>query len=188
MASRAHTETACIAYRDRALLPKLGATLPSGPVVLDTNVFINALTQRNPPIPRLLLASLSNVFVSGPTRAELSWLLGRLDPHHPGTAKVVAAIEGVLAHIDPAKVLVPTDADWIAAGTLAGRAARAIGGGTRSVTSATDRQELIGDAITAVLARAAGFTIITEDADFDILAQLTPELSVLFYDRVATRA
>jgi hypothetical protein len=30
-------------YRDRALLPRLGGVLPSRPVVLDTNVFINAL-------------------------------------------------------------------------------------------------------------------------------------------------
>jgi predicted nucleic acid-binding protein len=175
-------------YRDRALLPRLGATLPSGPVLLDTNVFINALTQRNPPLPRALLAALTNAFVAAPTRAELSWLIGRLDPDHPGTARVVAAIEGAISHIDPAKVLVPTDADWLAAGTLAGRAARAIAGGAKTITTAADRQELIGDAITAILARAAGFTVITEDADFDILARLSPGLSVLFYDRTPTPA
>ena len=44
----------------------------------------------------------------------------------------------------------------LAAGSLAGRAARAIAGGaSKTVTSAADRQELIGDAITAILARAA---------------------------------
>ena len=46
-----------------------------------------------------------------------------------------------------------------------------------------NRRELIGDAITAVVARAAGLTVITEDADFDILARLAPGLSVLFGDR-----
>jgi predicted nucleic acid-binding protein len=177
-----------IGYRDRALLPHLGATMPSGPVVLETNVFINALRQREPPLPRMLLASLTDAFVAAPTRAELSWLIGRLAPDHPGTARVVAAIEAAISHIDPAKVLVPTDADWLAAGSLAGRAARAIAGGAKTVTSAADRQELIGDAITAILARAAGFTVITEDADFDILARMAPGLSVLFYDRVPTPA
>jgi hypothetical protein len=53
----------------------------------------------------------------------------------------------------------------------------------RAVTTAADRQELIADAITAILARSARLTIITEDADFDVLARLTPGLSVLFYDR-----
>jgi predicted nucleic acid-binding protein len=172
-----------IGYRDRALLPRLGASLPSEPVLLDTNVFINALTQRNPPLPRVLLASLTDAFVAAPTRAELSWLIGRLDSGHPGTVRVVAAIEGAISHIDPAKVLVPTDADWLAAGTLAGRAARATAGGAKTITTAADRQELISDAITAILARSAGFTVITEDADFDILARLAPGLSVLFYDR-----
>jgi len=85
-------------------------------------------------------------------------------------------------------VLVPTDADWLAAGTLAGRAARTIVGRAKTITTTADRQELIGDAITAILARAAGFTVITEDADFDILARLAPGLSVLFYDRTPTRA
>jgi len=173
-----------IGYRDRALLPRFGATMPSGPVVLDTNVFINALTQRIPPLPPLLLASLTDAFVAAPTRAELSWLIGRLGPRHPGTARVVTAIQGAISHIDPAKVLVPTDEDWLAAGTLAGRAACAIAGGARSITTAADRQELIGDAITAILARAAGFTVITEDADFDVLARLAPGLTVLFYDRI----
>ena len=170
-------------YRDRSLLPHLGATIPRGPVLFDTNVFINALIGRGSRLPRALVESLSDAFVAAPTRAELSWLVGRLDPNHPGTARVVAAIEGALSRIDPAKVLVPTDADWLAAGTLAGRAARAIAGGARAVTTAADRQELIADAITAILAGSARLTIVTEDADFDVLARLTPGLSVLFYDR-----
>jgi hypothetical protein len=78
--------------------------------VLDTNVFMNALTQRNPKPPRVLLAALANAFVAAPTRPKLSWLIGRLDPDHPGTARVVAAIEAAISHIDPAKLLVPTDA------------------------------------------------------------------------------
>ena len=157
-------------------------------MLLDTYVFISALTQRNPPLPRVLLASLTDACVAAPTRAELSWLVGRLEPGHSGTARVVAAIEGAISHIDPAKVLVPTDADWLAAGTLAGRAARAIAGGAKTITTAADRQELIGDAITAILARSAGYTVITEDADFDIVARMAPGLSVLFYDRVPTPA
>jgi predicted nucleic acid-binding protein len=80
-------------------------------------------------------------------------------------------------------VLVPSDADWLMAGEIAGQAARALSGGGRRITTAFDRMELISDALTAVLAHGAGFTVVTEDADFDILAQLIPGLSVLFYDR-----
>jgi predicted nucleic acid-binding protein len=170
-------------YRDRSLLPRLGATMPSGPVLLDTNVFINAVTGRRLVPPRALVGSISDAFVAAPTRAELSWLIGRLDPNHPGTARVVATIDVAISRIDPAKVLVPLDADWLAAGTLAGRAARAIAGGAKAIATAADRQELIADAITAILARAASLTVITEDADFDVLARLLPGLSVLFYDR-----
>jgi predicted nucleic acid-binding protein len=61
---------------------------------------------------------------------------------------------------------------------LAGSAA---GGGHRLAT-AFDRAELISDALAAVLARAAGFTIVTADADFGVLARLMPGLNVLFYD------
>ncbi len=163
--------------------PLLGEAVPSGPVLLDTNVFINALAGRGPAVLNELLASLSRVFVSAPTRAELAWVLGRLDPGHPNTSRVILAYRAVLFRIDPAKVLVPADADWLAAGELAGSAARFIANGGRKVTTAFDRVELISDALTAVLARQAGVTVITEDRDFDVFATLVPGLTVLFYAR-----
>jgi predicted nucleic acid-binding protein len=67
---------------------------------------------------------------------------------------------------------------------LAGRVARALAGGGGRIATAFDRVELISDALTAILAHRVGFTIITEDRDFDLLAQLLPGLGVLFYDRV----
>ena len=77
----------------------------------------------------------------------------------------------------------PGDAEWRAAGALAGQVARSVAGDGGRIATAFDRVELISDALTAVLARAAGFTIVTEDAHFDLLAQLLPGLRVLFYDR-----
>jgi predicted nucleic acid-binding protein len=156
-------------------------------VLLDTNVFINALAGRGPPVLRALLEALPRVFVAAPTRAELAWVRGRLDPDHPGTAAILAVCEDLLSRIEPAKVLVPTDADWLAAGELAGHAARVIVAGGRKIATAFDRVELISDALTAILARNAGFTVVTEDADFDILRQLVPGVHVLFYDRSGTR-
>jgi predicted nucleic acid-binding protein len=171
--------------RDRTALPKLGTEVPRGQIVLDTNVFINALAGRGPAVLRALLEALPRLFVAAPTRAELAWVRGRLDPDHPGTARVVATYQALLSRIDPAKVLVPTDADWLAGGELAGQAARAVAGGGGRIATAFDRVELISDALTAILAAKAGFTVVTEDADFDVLAQLLPGLNVLFYDRHA---
>ncbi len=161
----------------------LGTTIPEGPVLVDTNVFINALSGRGPKVLRTFLQDLPRLFVAAPTRAELAWVRGRLDPDHPGTAKVVAAYETVVSRIDPAKVLVPTDADWLLGGELAGKAARVMAGGGRRVATAFDRVELISDALTAILAVKSGMTVVTEDQDFEVLAQLVPGLKVLFYDR-----
>ncbi len=136
---------------------------------------------------RALLEVVTRVFVAAPTRAELACVRGRLDPDHPGTGRVLATYEALLSRIDPAKVLVPTDADWLAAGALAGNAARVLVGGGGKVATAFDRVELISDALIAILAGNSGFTIITEDADFDVLGQLLPGLQVLFYDRSPSR-
>ena len=169
--------------RERSVLSKLGTAVPRGPVLLDTNVFINALAGRGPTVLRDLLEALPRLFVAAPTRAELAWVRGRLDPDHPGTARVLGTYGALLSRIDPAKVLIPTDADWLAAGELAGRAARMVAGGGGRIATAFDRVELISDALTAILAGEAGFTVVTEDRDFDVLAQLIPGLQVLFYDR-----
>jgi len=169
--------------RDRSSVQKLGAGMPEGPVVLDTNVFINALAGRGPAALRRLLEALPRLFVAAPTRAELAWVQGRLDPDHPGTDRVLTTYKEVLERIDPAKVLVPDDRDWLEAGELAGRAARAVAGGGRKITTAFDRVELVSDALTAIVAAHAGFTIITEDSDYELLSQFLPALRVVFYDR-----
>jgi predicted nucleic acid-binding protein len=90
----------------------LGSTIPEGPVLLDTDVFINALTGRGPPLLRQMLLALPRFFIAAPTRAELAWLAGRLDPKHPGTARVLAETEAVQARIDPVMVLLPDDDAW----------------------------------------------------------------------------
>src|ERR1700722_11261151 len=146
--------------------PLLGATVPDGTVLLDTNVIIKALTGRGTPVLRQMLQSLPRFFVSAPSRAELAWIGGRLDPAHPDTARVLAAAQGAQARIDPAKVLVPDDADWRSAGEHAGRAAREMAGGGRRIATAFDRVELIQDTLTAIVAARAGCVVVTEDRDF----------------------
>jgi predicted nucleic acid-binding protein len=132
---------------------------------------------------RQILQALPRFFVAAPTRAELAWLAGRLDPAHPGTVRVLAETEGVQARIDPVMVLLPDDADWRAAGERAGRVARDLAGGGRRIATAFDRVELIHDALIAVLAARAGCTVVTEDRDFAAFVRLDRKLRVVFYDR-----
>lgn len=174
--------TAALRLRDRTALPRLGSAPPVGPVVLDSNVFINALAGRGPPELKALLAALPVAFVSGSTLAEMSWTRGRLDPDHADTAKVLAAYGELLGLIDPAKVLTASAPQWSRAGELAGRAARAVAGGGRSIRTAFDRIELINDALSAVVTLDLGGTLITQDGDYDIFQQIEPAFSVLFYD------
>jgi predicted nucleic acid-binding protein len=58
-----------------------------------------------------------------------------------------------------------------------------VAGGGGRIATAFDRVELISDALTAILALAAGLTVVTEDRDFDVMAQLVPGMRVLFYER-----
>lgn len=170
-----------LAYRDRAALPRLGPVSPRGPLLLDTNVFLNALTGRGPRVLQTLLANLPQSFVSAPTVAELSWTRGRLDPDHPQTAKVLGVIDETLSRIDPAKILTPSAAQWQVAGERAGAAVRAVAGGTRSFKIAAERHEMLNDALTAVVAGDAAVGVVTQDADFDLFMQIDLDLSVLFY-------
>ena len=96
---------------------------------------------------------------------------------------MLVAYNSLLAQIGPAKVLVPADADWLAAGEFADRVARTLAGGGGRIATAFDRVELISDALAAILACDTGFTVVTEDQDFDVLPRLLPGLHVLFYDR-----
>ena len=104
-------------------------------MLIDTNVFINALTGRGPAVLRSLLENLPRAFVAAPTLAELAWVRGRLNPDHPGTQRVLTMTAAALSRIDPAKVLVPAESDWRLAGELAGAAARMIAGGTEVADS-----------------------------------------------------
>ena len=171
-----------LALRSRDTLPRLGSTALRAPMLLDTNVFINALAGRGPAELRTLLANLPLSLVSGPVMAELSWPRGRLDPGHPDTATVLAQYGNLLARIAPSKILLPDAADWARAGELAGRVARGIAGAAKSIRTAFDRVELIHDALTALAALRTGATLVTSDRDFDLFMQLEPELQVAFYE------
>lgn len=171
-----------VGYRDASQLPFLGIASLSGPVLLDTNVFIAALAGRGPPELAVLLANLPQSYVSGAVLSELAWTRGRLDPQHPDTAKVLEKYNGALSTIDHGKRLVPDADEWVCAGELAGTVARALAGGGKSIKTALDRMELLNDATTAIVAARAGTTVVTSDRHFDLFMQIDTELRVVFYD------
>lgn len=96
---------------------------------------------------------------------------------------MLALYDELLGRIRPVNVVVPTGSEWGDAGVLAGRAARAMAGGGKRIATAFDRAELISDALTAIVAARGGFTLVTEDLDFEVLARYLPGLHILFYER-----
>ncbi|WP_213979376.1 PIN domain-containing protein [Sphingomonas sp. dw_22] len=173
--------TAGLHYRECASLPLVGAASPRGPLLLDTNVILNALTGRGPPVLKALLANLPQSFVSAPPVAELSWTRGvsiliirKLPAWSPPSSR---PWRGSIR----AKILTPTADHWSIAGQWAGAAVRAVAGETRSFKNAADRYEMLNDALIAVVASEAGISIVTQDADFDLFMQIDPALDVLFY-------
>jgi predicted nucleic acid-binding protein len=160
----------------------LGTAALSGPVLLDTNVFIAALAGRGPPELAILLKNLPQAYVSGAVLSELAWTRGRLDPQHRDTAKVSKKYDAALAQIDTNRMLVPDADEWLRAGELAGTAARAIAGGGQSIKTAFDQMELLNDATTAKVAMRAGVTVITSDRHFHLFMQIETKLSAVFYN------
>jgi predicted nucleic acid-binding protein len=159
----------------------LGTAAFSGPVLLDTDVFIATLAGRGPRELAVLLANLSQSYVSGAVLSELAWTRGRLDPRHPDTAKVLEKYNAALSNIDHGRMLVPDADEWLRAGELAGTAARAIAGGGKSIKTAFDRMELLNDATTAIVAVRTGTTVLTSDRHFDLFMQIESDLRVVFY-------
>lgn len=62
----------------------LGPIVPEGSVLLDTNVFVNALTGRGPLVLRQMLQVLPRFFVAAPIRAELACCAAGWTPCIPG--------------------------------------------------------------------------------------------------------
>lgn len=114
-----------------------------------------SLTQRRRPVSRPIASAAVK-----PVRRE------RTSPPKPGSAV-------------PLGPVLPDTNAFISG--LTGRGPQVLPGGGGKI--ATARAELISDALTAILAARASFTMVTEDADFDVLAQPVPGLHVLFYDR-----
>lgn len=165
-----------ISRRADADLPFLLEPVEPGPeLLLDTCVYIDVLQACSPPAADRLL-NLRIVNHSTVALSELTHLFGRLDPAHPMTRRTLVELTGVINDIPAHRLSRPSERAAGEAGILAGLVARLNGRPAGA--------ELLNDALLLLQAAETGCTLLTRNlADFDLLLQLWPQASVLFYRR-----
>lgn len=143
-------------------------------LLYDTTVYIDVLQNRFPKTGKLMLRAVE-AWHSPVTEAELASGVGLLDPSHPETRHVIDEIAGVLHQRPIQRTIAPDAVIWREAGILSGILARLQG---------LDKvqRRLMNDALLFVTARRHGCTLLTRNLDeFDLMQQLEPAGSVLFY-------
>lgn len=150
-------------------------TLDARPLLLDTCVYIDQLQRRSPPaVERLLRNGVFNH--SAVCLAELTHLIGALDPARIDTRLAQREIEGTIDDIPPHRLTAPSDRAFGESGMLAGLVTR-LAGERRP-------RALQNDALLYLHALERGFIILTRNIrDFDFFDQLLPSGRVLFYRR-----
>ena len=171
--------TASLSRREDKDLPfATGADLVGGELLLDTCVYIDVLQRKAPSIVKALLRS-RQVNHSSVCAAEMTHLIGALDPQHPDTSAALQKFVEVVESMPEYRVCTPT-ADMLAeAGMLAGLLHR-----INNHPKGTEGR-LLCDALVFLTGRRFGLTVLTGNIkDFDLLSQVVPQASVLFYRRV----
>ena len=173
-------------YRDRAALPFFPAASLTGPVMLDTCTYIDALNGRLPAALHALLAGRRHIH-SSVCLAELVFGLGALAPEAAHAARSRAAIGDMLHRIEIRRTVTLPASGWLAAGLIAGLLAQ-LQGGDRA-----ERRCFLADAAIYLTARSAGATLITANwRDFDLVDQLAQDgqagARLLFYAPEAVQA
>jgi predicted nucleic acid-binding protein len=148
------------------------------PLLLDTTVYVDTLQGRTPEIVDDLLRYRS-IFHSAVCLAELTHAFGRLDPANPATKAALAAIAGAIDSDIPRHRLFAPDIDiWGKAGMLAGKALM-LG---RIAPGHGHERKLLNDSLIYLQARKVGAGVLTRNVrDFDLLEQLVPSGTVIFY-------
>ena len=165
-------------YRNRdelTFVETLRTPLPK--LLLDTTVYIDELQGRLPEAAEIAIRA-AGIWHSAVTEAELSALAGLLNPRHPGTAQAIKQIAATIEQRSDHRITTPDRAVWLEAGVLAGLLARLQGFSKR------DQRRALNDALILLSASKAGCTVLTRNiSDFDLLTQLAPWASAIFYNR-----
>ncbi|MGN6551060.1 MAG: type II toxin-antitoxin system VapC family toxin [Pararhizobium sp.] len=168
-----------LARRSDDELPMLDVARPGRGLLLDTCVYIDQMQGRAPTVVGELIG-LRQVNHSSVAVAELMHAVGRLDPHHPGSAGAIREIGRTINAIPPHRLFTP-DVDVTGrAAILAGILSRTQGYGTDNRLRATNKCLLF------LQAAKLGLTVLSRNTrDFDCLSQMLPKSSVLFYRAAA---
>lgn len=149
--------------------------VPGERIMLDTCVFIDQLQGKLPEAIEERVTA-RTIMHSPVVIGELSFLIGRLDPKHPGTGDAITAIRDLLAAVPEHQIFNLTPDDVARGNILAGCMARLLGHDRES------RRKVQSDAVLAAQAARLGCLLVTRNlGDFDHLAQLEPRLRVAFY-------
>jgi len=144
-------------------------------LLYDTTVYIDILQNRFPQDGEVTVRA-AEAWHSPVTEAELSGAIGLLDPAHSGTREIVEQITAVIEGRPSYRTIVPDPEIWREAGILSGILARLQGYGREH------RRRALNDALLFASARKHGCMVLTRNVvDFDLLEQLDPSGSVLFY-------
>ena len=169
--------------RDRSDLPfDPAAVARTDPIMLDTNVYIDALKKQLPASIATLAAS-NPVFHSATAAGELAFTIGRLDPRDARTADSVQAIGEVLERMRPDRTFAPSAAAWTEAAVIAGICAR-----LHRYDAGARRKLLLVALLFTSAAEHAAVLISRNIRDMDLLLRFRPTARVLLYDRIAPTA
>lgn len=154
----------------------MASAMPARPTVLvpDTCAYIHAASGRLPPAAKALLGTAIQ-FHCAASLGEISVGIGDMSPTDPDYRAVRSHYARLMDAIPSGRVLAPDENDWLHAGLLAGALAR-----TQNF-QAHQRKELLNDALIYVCAAKAGLPVLTNDDDFDLLQQVYPQGTVVFY-------
>lgn len=158
-----------LGYRDRSALPFFPAASLSGPVMLDTCAYIDALSGRMPLALQALLPGRRHLH-STVCLAELAFGLGAAAPNASHAAQSRAALGDLFDRIEIRRTVSLPASGWMAAGLIAGVLAR-LQGGDRAA-----RRRFLADAAIYLSARTSGTTLLTANwRDFDLIDQLAAD-------------
>jgi hypothetical protein len=150
-----------------------GSELSGRDLLLDTCVYIDA---RHGSLPNVVDALLASRIANHSTVAlgELTHLFGALDPAHPGTANVLAALSETIDGLPKHRIRAPSARACGEAGMLAGLVTR--------LTGQRNSVALLNDAILFLQAAEMGCDLLTGNvSDFDWFDQLLPGTGLLLY-------
>jgi hypothetical protein len=147
------------------------------PIMLDTSVYIDRLSDRLPgEVGRLIGQSVLEH--STVALCELAHPFGRLDPEHPETATTLDAIRATIAAISENRLSSPSPKAVVQAGIVTGMIGR------RKGLTRQDRQPMLNDATLLFHALERGCVLLTGNvSDFDMIEQLVvaARTRVLYY-------